>query len=98
MVDKRFKSQAAAGLLSKETNVHFINPFTNKIDLKMFTEHLFEKDEHANLELDPSMFDDVSFSDNQFVSIGTLSCGWAKLPSPRISCSAKPIRVLLLNK
>ena len=61
MVHKRFKSQASADLLSKETNVHFINPFTKKIDLTFFTKHIFEKDEHTNLELDPSMFDDGSF-------------------------------------
>ena len=68
MVHKRFKSQAAANLLSQDSNVDFINPCTSRIDLKMFTKYLFEKDEHKNLELDPFNFDDSSFSDNQFVS------------------------------
>ena len=68
MAHKRFKSQAIANLISKETNVHWINPHTRKIDLKMFTKHLCDKDEYANLELDPLAFDNSSFSDNQFVS------------------------------
>ena len=37
MVHKRYKNDAANELLRKETNIHFINPSTRKIDLKMFT-------------------------------------------------------------
>ena len=54
MVNKRFESAAAAELVRKETNVHFINPSTYKIDLKMFTQHLHEKDKWADLELEPN--------------------------------------------
>jgi len=68
MVFKSYKSQAAAEILRKETNVHFLNPSTRKIDLKMFTKHLHEKDEHADLELKANMYDYSSYSDNQFIT------------------------------
>ena len=45
MVNKRFNSAEAAGLMRKETNAHFINPSTDEIDFKMLTQHLHEKDE-----------------------------------------------------
>ena len=68
MVYKGCTSNAAAELLRKETNVHFVNPCTNKIDLKMFTKHLCEKDEHANDELDNYFLDCSSFSDDQLIN------------------------------
>ena len=67
MVHKGYKSNAAAELLRKETNVHFFNPNTNKIDLKMFTKHLCEKDEYANDELDNYFVDYSSYSDNELL-------------------------------
>ena len=68
MVDKRFKSVAAAELIRKETNAQFINTSTYKIYFKMFTQHLHEKDEWADLELEPSFLDDSSCSYNQLMS------------------------------
>ena len=43
MVHKRYKSAAAAELLQQEASMHFYNPFTKKIDLKMFTKHIHKK-------------------------------------------------------
>ena len=43
LVHKRQKSNAVAELLQKETNAHFVNLFTNKIDLKMLVKHLHKK-------------------------------------------------------
>ena len=34
----------------------------------MHTKHLFDKDENANLELNPNIFVDSSYSDNQFIA------------------------------
>ena len=68
MVHKQCKSLATAELLWKETNTHFINPQTNKIDLKLLAKHLKEKDENANLELEIDFLDDSSYSDNQFIT------------------------------
>jgi len=69
MVHKRYKNDAANELLRKETNIHFINPSTRKIDLKMFTRHLCEKDEYANYEIEHNMLDDSSYSDNPLLSV-----------------------------
>ena len=68
MAHKRCKSLVTAELLRKETNTHFINPQTNKIDLKLLAKHLKEKDENANLELEIDFLDDSSYSDNQFIT------------------------------
>ena len=51
MVYKRFKSNAVDELLSKETNVNFINPSTCKVDVWMLTKHLCTKDENANYDV-----------------------------------------------
>ena len=68
MVFKRHKSAAAAELLQKETNLHFVNPFTFEIDLETFTKCLCEKDENADFELSCNFLDDSSYSDNQLLS------------------------------
>ena len=68
MVHKRYKSQAAAQILSNETNVHFLNPNNRKIDLNMFIKHLHQKDENADLELNTNVHDYSSYSDNQFIT------------------------------
>jgi len=47
--------------------MHFINPSTYKIDLKMFTKHLCEKDEWADFELETNFIDDSSCSHNQLL-------------------------------
>ena len=73
MVYKSFKSAAIADIIRKETNVHFLNPQTNKIDLKMFTKHLHEKDEYADFELNNNEFEDSSCSDNQLLSYNYFS-------------------------
>ena len=67
MEHKRHKSNAAAKLLQKEANAHFVNPSTNKIDLKMLTKYLHEKDEFKNCILEHDMLDDSDFSDNQLI-------------------------------
>ena len=67
MVHKRHKSLAVAELLSRETNSHFLNPQTNKIDIKLFTKNLHRKDEHADIDLKNRPFDESSLSDNQFL-------------------------------
>ena len=67
MVCKRYKSNAAAEFLQKVTNAHFVNPFTKKIDLKMFIKHLHEKDEFENDELDIDWIHYGSCSDNQLL-------------------------------
>ena len=69
MVHKRYKSNAPDELLRKETSVHFINPSARKIDFKMFTKHLCEKDEHANYEIKHNMLDDSSYSDNPLLAV-----------------------------
>ena len=71
MVHKRFKSQAAAELLHQETNMHFVNPHANKIDLKMFTKHLLAKDETSDLELDPNVFHCSSDTGNDIFDTST---------------------------
>ena len=48
--------------------MHFINPQTNKIDLKLFAKHLKEKDKNANLELEIDFPVDSSYLDNQFIT------------------------------
>ena len=68
MVFKSFKSAAIADIIRKETNAHFLNPQTNKIDLKMFTKHLLEKDEYADFEINNNEFEDSSCSENQLLS------------------------------
>ena len=68
MVYKSYMSKAAAEILSSETNVHFLNPHTRKIDLQLFIKHLHQKDEKADLELDTNFYDYSSYSDNQFVN------------------------------
>ena len=74
MAHKYFKSQAAAVLLHQEINMYFINPVANKIDFKMLTKNLFENDEYANLELNPSLFKDSSNYSNKFIAaFGTLA-------------------------
>ena len=60
MYFKQFKVNSADGILLKETSVHFVNPYENKIDLGMLTKNMHEKDEHAYLELFSSMYDDRS--------------------------------------
>ena len=59
------KADAASKLLSAATNIHFINPQTRKIDLKLFTRHLFEKDEYADVELCNDYYLDSSCSENE---------------------------------
>ena len=61
-------SKAAAEILSSETNVHFLNPHTRKIDLQLFIKHLHQKGENADLELDTNFYDYSSYSDNQFIN------------------------------
>ena len=56
MVHKRKESNVVAELLQKETNAHFVNLFTNKIDLKMLVKHLHEKDEFENDGLEIYLF------------------------------------------
>ena len=63
-----FKSAAIADIIRKETNVHYLNPQTKKIDFKMFTKHLHEKDDYADFELNNWEFEDSSCSDNQLLS------------------------------
>ena len=63
MAHKRYKSAAAAELLQQEAGMHFYNPFTKKIYLKMFTKHIHKKDENADLELSWNHFEDSSMSD-----------------------------------
>ena len=44
--------------------MHFIKLQTNKIDLKLFTKYLKEKDDNANLELEIDFLDDSSYLNN----------------------------------
>ena len=67
MVYKRYKSDTATKLLRKANDIHFINPQIRKIDLKLFTPHLFEKDEHADAELENNILVDSSYSDNKLM-------------------------------
>ena len=67
MVHEKCKSNAASKLLQKEINSHFVNPFTNKIDLKTLVKHLYEKDEFEIHELKIDMLDDSDFSENQLI-------------------------------
>ena len=60
-------------MLHKETNFYFLNPHTNKIDLKIFTKYLLEKDEHANFELSNYAFNNSNYLDNQLLSYNYLS-------------------------
>ena len=48
---KRFKSEVVNALLTKDSNVHFMNLFCVKIDLKMHIRHLHKKDEQADAEI-----------------------------------------------
>ena len=68
MAHKRFKSNAADELLSRETNLNFINPSTCKVDIKMLTKHLCTKDENANYELKLNACDDSSDSANPLLA------------------------------
>ena len=68
MVCKRHKSAAADETLCRESNTHYFNPSTLKIDLKLFTKHLCEKDECADFDLNPSFLEESSCSENQFTS------------------------------
>lgn len=65
---KRFKSNTSSELLHRETNIHFINYLIIKIDLNIFSNYLYEKDECTNLELEHSMFDNSSYSNNHVLS------------------------------
>lgn len=65
MERKRHKSDAAAQLLQQEASFHCFNPFAKKIDLKIFTKHLHQKDINIDVDLNMFVFDDSSMSDNQ---------------------------------
>ena len=67
MVHNSFESAIGVDIIRKETNVHFLNSQTNKIDLKMFTKHLYKKDEHTDFKLNNFDFKNSSCSDNQLL-------------------------------
>ena len=67
MAHERWKSSVAVEILRRETNVHFLNPQTNKIGIKLFVTHRYEKDEHSNEALETYPFDDSIFSENQLL-------------------------------
>ena len=48
--------------------MHYVNLSTSKIDLKSFTKNLYEKDDYADFDLNPSFLEDSSCSENQFKS------------------------------
>ena len=53
---KRFRADAINEVINRETNLHFMNSYTRKIDLKMYLRHLNDKDEYANVELDDAQY------------------------------------------
>ena len=63
MVCKRFKSSAAASLLKANENINYINPATNRIDIKSYAKHLCEKDETADYEINVNPLIDSSDSE-----------------------------------
>ena len=63
MDPNRWKSHAAADILSKSTNVHFINPQTRKIDLNMLNRCMHKKNEHAEFAAASDFVNDSSDSD-----------------------------------
>ena len=63
-MQNKYKSDAVAQLLQQEASIHYFNPTTKKIDLKMFLKYLHKKDENIDAELSTFEFDDSSMSDN----------------------------------
>ena len=64
MVQNKYKSDAVAQLLQQEASIHYFNPTTKKIDLKMFLKYLHKKDENIDAILSTFEFDNSSMSDN----------------------------------
>ena len=60
MVHKWHKSAVADEMPRRESNTHYVNTSTLKIDLKSFTKNLCEKDDHADFDLNPSFLEDIS--------------------------------------
>ena len=77
MDNKRIKSKALAeSLASADTNIHFINPRTNKIDMKLFSQHLAKKQDVAELDVNLNPLDDSSHSDNMLISNATINADY----------------------
>lgn len=68
MACKRCRSNAASKLLNASENINFLNPSARKIDMKMLTKHLCEKDEHAHIDFELNPLQDSEDSDNILMS------------------------------
>ena len=74
MDNKRMKSKALAECIAcADTNIHLINPRTNNVDMRLFTQHLAKKQDVAELHVNLNALDDSSDSDNMIISNAILN-------------------------